>query len=82
MAKYVLRIHTPDQFGEIDWCEPPLLIGPFDDVIDGQAKARNFRLTRKDDFPLEDGRLIPTGDQNDDWTNRGWYFGIHKLIPA
>jgi hypothetical protein len=54
-----------------NWYEPPVLFGPFDTVKAAQDFAEDFR--EANDLPRE-----ATSDNNEEWTEAGWYFGIFE----
>lgn len=49
----------------------PDVHGPFGTVTDAQIYAEQFR--RANDLPIE-----ATSENNDIWTDLGWYFGIFE----
>jgi len=51
--------------------DPPSLFGPFDTVKEAQDFAEDFR--EANGLPRE-----ATPDNNEEWTNAGWYFGIFE----
>jgi hypothetical protein len=48
---------------------PPELFGPFDTVEEAQGFAEDFR--EANGLPRE-----ATSDNNEEWSNAGWYFAI------
>lgn len=52
---------------------PPDCYGPFESVNDAAAYAEDYREAQG--LPRE-----ATPENNDIWTDRGWYFGIVELI--
>jgi len=49
--------------------EGPDIHGPFEEVVDAQAYAERYRERNGLPGPA-------TSENNDTWTNAGWYFGI------
>lgn len=52
--------------------DAPEPFGPFDTVEEAQAFAEDFR--EANDLPRE-----ATAENNEEWSNAGWYFGIFDL---
>ncbi len=48
------------------------MYGPFCSIQEASTYAEDFR--RDNDLPVE-----ATPENNDQWTNDGWYFGIQEL---
>lgn len=56
---------------------PPSLHGPFESVLEAQTYARDFREAH--DIPGHEN-VEPTSEENEAWTDAGWYFGIFTPI--
>ena len=54
----------------------PRVHGPFKDITEAQEYARTFR--EHAGIPGHEN-VEPTGEENEAWTDAGWYFGIVKL---
>lgn len=61
-----MQILMIDHDGDYD---VPDLHGPFDTVLEAQQYAERYRA--KQGLPVE-----ATPENNDTWTEAGWYFGI------
>lgn len=62
---YVLLIDHTEDYG------PPDVHGPFDSVEEAQSYAMSWR--EANGLPVE-----ATPENNDEWTDAGWYFGIFQ----
>lgn len=62
---YVLVIDHDGDF------ESPDIHGPFQTVVDAQAYAERYRWRQGLPGPA-------TSENNEIWTDEGWYFGIHE----
>jgi len=62
---YVLLIDHEDDY------DPPAVHGPFDTLVEGQEYAERWRA--QNGLPIE-----ATQENNEDWTNLGWYFGLFQ----
>lgn len=51
----------------------PIVIGPFETIHDGQVAALDYR--QRHSIPGA-ANIEPTPEENDAWTEAGWYFGI------
>lgn len=56
---------------------PPNLHGPFESVYEAQEYARAWREAH--DIPGHEN-VEPTSEENEAWTEAGWYFGIFTPI--
>lgn len=59
-----------DKQGDYDL---PDIHGPFETIEEGQAYARAWR--EQNDIPGHENDL-PTEEENEAWTEAGWFFGI------
>jgi hypothetical protein len=64
--KYVLIVDVDEDY------DPADVYGPFDSMDEAAAFAENLR--EENDLPRE-----ATPENNELWTDRGWYFGIFEL---
>lgn len=67
MPQHILVVDRPDDY------EPPDLHGPFDSVEEAQGYAERLRV--KLDLPAE-----ATSENNNTWTEAGWYFAIIEPV--
>jgi hypothetical protein len=69
MSTHILMVDIDDTY------EPASLFGPFDTMEEAQNFAEDFR--EANGLPRE-----ATSDNNETWTNAGWYFGIFEPTKA
>jgi hypothetical protein len=62
---HILMIDTESDY------EVPDLHGPFDTLLEAQQYAERWRA--RQGLPIE-----ATPENNDEWTEAGWYFGIFE----
>jgi hypothetical protein len=62
---HILVIDRTDDYG------PPDLHGPFESITEAQGYAAKWRSLNN--LPVE-----ATPENNEEWTNAGWYFGIFE----
>lgn len=71
---HILVIATTDEHITV---APPNLHGPFESLHDAQVYARDWREAH--DIPGHEN-VQPTSEENEAWTDAGWYFGIFTPI--
>lgn len=55
--------------------QPPSVLGPYRTVAEAQVAAEDYR--RRQGLPVE-----ATPENNEAWTDLGWYFGIFEPVTV